>query len=74
MSAETIAGGRYQVERVLGEGAMATVVCAQDQELDRLVAVKLLDERLAADETFRAPKDRSRPRRCAGSAWRSPPG
>ena len=54
MSAETIAGGRYQVERVLGEGAMATVVCAQDQELDRLVAVKLLDERLAADETFRA--------------------
>ena len=54
MSVETLASGRYRVERVLGEGAMATVLLARDEELDRLVAVKLLDERLAADESFRA--------------------
>jgi serine/threonine-protein kinase len=54
LSVETLASGRYRVERVLGDGAMATVVLARDEELDRLVAVKLLDERLAADESFRA--------------------
>ena len=54
MSVETLAAGRYRIERVLGHGAMAKVVLARDEELDRHVAVKLLDERLAADETFRA--------------------
>jgi eukaryotic-like serine/threonine-protein kinase len=54
VSAETIAAGRYRVERVLGDGAMAKVVCAHDEELGRYVAVKLLDERLADDESFRA--------------------
>ena len=54
MSVETIAGGRYRVERVLGEGAMAKVLLAHDAELGREVAVKLLDERLAADPSFRA--------------------
>ena len=33
---------------------MATVVLAHDAELGRDVAVKLLDERLAADSSFRA--------------------
>ena len=54
MSVETIADGRYVVERVLGDGAMAQVVLAHDLELGRRVAVKLLDEELAADGAFRA--------------------
>jgi serine/threonine protein kinase len=54
VSAETLAAGRYRVERLLGDGAMAKVVLAHDEELDRRVAVKLLDERLTADESFRA--------------------
>ena len=54
MSVDTIAGGRYRVERVLGDGAMAKVVLAEDGELGRRVAVKLLDERLASDASFRA--------------------
>lgn len=54
MSAETIADGRYRVERVLGTGAMADVLLAHDAELGREVAVKLLDEGLAADPSFRA--------------------
>ena len=54
MSVETIAGGRYRVERVLGVGAMAKVLLAHDEELGREVAVKLLDEGLAADPSFRA--------------------
>ena len=54
MSVETIAGGRYRVGRVLGEGAMAKVLLAHDAELGREVAVKLLGEGLAADPSFRA--------------------
>jgi serine/threonine-protein kinase len=52
VSLDTI-GGRYRVERKLGDGAMSTVVLAQDGELGRRVAVKLLDETLATDESFR---------------------
>jgi eukaryotic-like serine/threonine-protein kinase len=54
VSVDTIGGGRYRVERVLGDGAMAKVVLAEDGELGRQVAVKLLDQRLAADASFRA--------------------
>jgi len=54
VTVETIADGRYRVERVLGEGAMAKVLLAHDAELGREVAVKLLDEGLAADPSFRA--------------------
>jgi eukaryotic-like serine/threonine-protein kinase len=54
VNAEAIADGRYRVERALGNGAMANVVLARDEELGRLVAVKLLDEQLAADHDFRA--------------------
>ena len=54
MSVETFARGRYRVVRMLGDGAMAKVVLAQDGELDRAVAVKVLDEQLAQDPSFRA--------------------
>ena len=54
MTVETIAGGRYRIERVLGEGAMAKVLLAHDGELGREVDVNLLDETLAADPSFRA--------------------
>jgi serine/threonine-protein kinase len=53
MSVATLAGGRYRIERVLGGGGMAVVYCAHDEELHRMVAVKLLAEHLAEDEDFR---------------------
>jgi len=50
---ETIAAGRYRVEQVLGHGGMAVVYLARDEELHRPVAVKVLAEHLAGDESFR---------------------
>ena len=46
-------GGRYRLERPLGHGGMATVYLAQDEELHRPVAIKLLAENLAGDAAFR---------------------
>src|SRR5438105_11114771 len=43
---------RYVIKRRLGSGGMAGVYVAEDQELGRPVALKLLDERHAADEQF----------------------
>jgi serine/threonine protein kinase len=51
---ETLAAGRYRIERELGHGGMATVHLAHDEELDRAVALKLLPEHLAGDDAFRA--------------------
>ena len=51
---ETLAAGRYRIERELGHGGMATVYLAHDEKLERPVAVKLLAEHLADDEEFRA--------------------
>ena len=49
-----LVAGRYEVERPLGHGAMATVDLAHDVELDRLVALKRLAENLSRDEELRA--------------------
>src|ERR1700759_4535157 len=43
---------RYVIKRKLGSGGMADVYLAEDQELGRRIALKLLDDRHAADEQF----------------------
>jgi serine/threonine protein kinase len=45
--------GRYRMTKVLGGGGMAVVYLARDEELDRPVAIKVLADNLAADESFR---------------------
>jgi len=49
---DTLFDGRYRIVRKLGTGGMANVYLAEDQELGRSVAIKILDERHAADEQF----------------------
>ena len=49
---DTLFDGRYLITRKLGSGGMANVYLAQDQELGRRVAIKILDDRHASDEQF----------------------
>ncbi len=48
----TMIDGRYRVISRVGSGGMADVYCADDQQLGRHVAVKLLHERFAEDQEF----------------------
>jgi serine/threonine-protein kinase len=50
---EVLAQGRYRVERMLGQGGMAVVYLAHDEELSRRVAVKVLAENVAGDVDVR---------------------
>jgi beta-lactam-binding protein with PASTA domain/predicted Ser/Thr protein kinase len=49
---DTLIDGRYRVLKRLGAGGMAEVYCAEDQQLGRRVALKLLHRRFADDEQF----------------------
>src|SRR6266536_2113033 len=42
--------GRYEIRSKIGEGGMGEVYRAQDTELDRTVAIKILPENLASDQ------------------------
>ena len=48
----TVIEGRYQIERQIGTGGMASVWLANDRLLGRPVAVKILSDRYASDPDF----------------------
>jgi eukaryotic-like serine/threonine-protein kinase len=49
---DTVIDGRYRVIKRLGSGGMADVYCAEDSQLGRRVAVKVLHRRFAEDQQF----------------------
>ncbi|MFE4449070.1 protein kinase [Streptomyces sp. NPDC056796] len=49
----SVAGGRYQLRDLLGEGGMASVYLAYDSALDRQVAIKTLHTELGREQSFR---------------------
>src|SRR5918995_1715802 len=49
---DTLVDGRYRIIRRLGSGGMADVYCAEDTQLGREVALKVLYRRFAEDQEF----------------------
>ena len=49
---DSVFDGRYRIMRKLGSGGMANVYLAEDQELGRRVAIKILNDRHAGDDQF----------------------
>src|SRR4051812_42653466 len=52
LAPETVVDERYSIINRIGSGGMADVYCAQDLQLGRKVALKLLYRRFAEDEEF----------------------
>src|SRR5207247_11215486 len=52
LDAGTVVDGRYSIVSRIGSGGMADVYCAQDLQLGRKVALKMLYRRFAEDEEF----------------------
>src|SRR3954454_22138904 len=48
----TVVDGRYEIQRRIGSGGMADVYSADDSQLGRDVAIKLLHRRFARDQEF----------------------
>ncbi len=51
MPLETLQNGRYQLHRLIGEGAMGKVYLAEDMRIQRQVAIKVMNAHLK-DELF----------------------
>src|SRR2546423_5240302 len=49
---DSVFDGRYRIIRKLGAGGMANVYLPEGQELGRRGAIKILDDRHAADDSF----------------------
>ena len=46
-------GSQYEIERVIGSGAMGSVLLGRDRTLERSVAIKVINPDLAATSSFR---------------------
>src|SRR5205809_420498 len=52
MADQKVLAGRYELEEVLGHGGMAEVFLGTDRVLGRRIAVKILSDRFARDNSF----------------------